>query len=156
MERLRNALRQTSGKGVALTDASAPMAPLQGGPEPLDPGPYRQRFLKAMDSDLNAPQALAALFDLSKEINRAAESGGDVSQAQETLRYLGDILGLTFRQPQRDMSAGVKPLVELLVELRGELRGKKEYALADKIRQRLEQLGVQLEDTPQGTLWRDG
>ncbi len=156
VERLRNALRQTSGHGVALSDSSAPMVPLQGGPEPLDPGPYRQQFLKAMDSDLNAPQALAALFDLSKEINRAAESGGDVSQAQETLRSLGDILGLTFRQPQRDMSAGVKPLVELLVELRGELRGKKEYALADKIRQRLEQLGVLLEDTPQGTLWRDG
>ena len=140
VERLRNALRQTTEDGT----------------EHLDPGPYRQRFLKAMDSDLNAPQALAALFDLAKEINRAAESGRDVRPAQDTLRNLGDILGLTFRQPQRDLSAGVGPFVELLVELRAELRANREYELADKIRHRLEELGVLLEDTAQGTLWRDG
>ena len=46
-----------------------------------------------MDSDLDTPQALATLFELAKEINRAKESGKGVGQAQAALRKLGDILG---------------------------------------------------------------
>ena len=137
--RLHNALRQIQEDGT----------------DPLDPGPYRHRFLHAMDSDLNAPQALAALFDLAREINRAVESGRNVGQAQETLRNLGDILGLTFRQPQKDLTGDAKPFVDLLVELRAELRAANQYSLADQIRARLMGLGIALEDTSQGTVWRN-
>ena len=76
-ERLRNVMR---GSTESSTDS-------------LDPLPYKQRFLQAMDSDLNTPQALAALFDLAREINRAIESGQGVSQAQKTLEKLGSVLG---------------------------------------------------------------
>ena len=121
----------------------------------LDPLPYKHRFLQAMDSDLNTPQALAALFDLAREINRAIESGQGVSQAQKTLEKLGNILGLTFRQPQRKTSEGeAKPFIDLLVETRSELRAARQYDLADRVRTHLDELGVVLEDTSQGTLWK--
>ena len=56
-----------------------------------------------MDDDFNTAQAMATLFDLAREINRADESGLDASQARETLRGLGGVLGLTFEEPPLDV-----------------------------------------------------
>lgn len=136
-ERLRNALREGVGDST----------------DELDPQAFRLRFLQAMDFDMNTPQALAALFDLSREINKAKESGQGVAQAQATLRELGDILGLTFSQPHKHPSAEIGPFIELLIKTRAELRAAKQYALADEIRDRLTDLEVVLEDTPEGTIW---
>jgi cysteinyl-tRNA synthetase len=138
MERLRNALRLEGSSGG----------------EALDPEPYRRSFLEAMDDDLNTPQALASLFDLAREINRAREAGRDVAEAQRTLRELGGILGLTFREPGAEEVLAARPFIELLVETRAELRAARQFALADRIRARLGELGIILEDTPQGTRWR--
>ena len=137
-DRLRNALRQAPQEGA----------------DSLDPEPYRQRFVEAMDSDLNTPQALAALFDLARDINRTIESGGGVRQAQEALSSLGSILGLTLQQPQRDGSEDSVPFIDLLINTRWELRAAKQFAMADQIRERLAELGVELEDTAQGTQWK--
>ena len=68
LQRLRGALRVDSGDG----------------PE-VEPGSFRARFVEAMDDDLNTPRALAALFDLVREINRGRERGANVSPAQDTL-----------------------------------------------------------------------
>ena len=138
-ERLRNALRE---------------APVPEKEDPLDPHPFEARFIQAMDSDLNTSQALAALFDLAREINKARESGNGVGKAQEFLRKLGDILGLTFRGSDRGSEGDSKAFVELLVNIRSELRVAGQYALADNIRAGLADLGVSLEDTPQGTEWK--
>jgi cysteinyl-tRNA synthetase len=136
-DRLRNALRQgTDGAG-----------------ESLDADPFKTRFLDAMDADLNTPQALAALFDLARAINRGMESGTGVGQAQDTLRSLGGILGLTFQQPSDTRREDGSPFVDLLVEVRTRLRAAKQYELADEIRSRLTELGVVLEDTPGGSGW---
>lgn len=138
LERLRSALRD----GPGPTD----------GP-PLDPSPYVNRFIQGMDDDLNTPQALAALFDLAREINRAREGGAYVGHAQTTLRQLAGTLGLTLQEPVRaDLTA--RPFIELLIEVRSELRKIRQYALADRIRSRLLDMGIALEDTPQGTRWR--
>ena len=137
-ERLRNALRDGP----------------EDGREVLDSEPYRDRFLQAMNSDLNTPQALAALFDLAREINRASDSGIGVSQAQSTLRDLGGILGLSFRQPSDSRGGEVKPFIDLLLNIRAELRDARQYALSDQIRGRLLELGVTLEDTSDGTMWK--
>ena len=138
-ERLRNVMR---GSTESSTDS-------------LDPLPYKQRFLQAMDSDLNTPQALAALFDLAREINRAMESGQGVSQAQKTLEKLGGVLGLTFHRPQKKSAEGeAKPFIDLLIDIRSDLRTARQYDMADQVRSRLDELGVVLEDTPQGTLWK--
>ncbi len=123
--------------------------------EPLDAAPYEERFMAAMDDDLNTPRALAALFDLAREINRT-HAGRSVKPAQRCLRRLGGILGLTFaerRSPGTD-HVGIEPFIELLLATRDELRKAKQFALADQIRDGLGRQGITLEDTPQGTLWQ--
>jgi cysteinyl-tRNA synthetase len=109
-----------------------------------------------MDSDLNTPQAIGVLFDLAREINRVRDSGGNVAEAQGTLRDLGSLLGLTFQEPSGDNQGDLaaRPFIELLVSTREELRRAKQYALADQIRHSLANHGITLEDTPQGTEWQ--
>jgi len=74
---------------------------------------YRQRFIEAMDDDFNTAQALATLFDLVREINRADEAGYDSKGAQKLLLELGSILGLTFKTPEMP-PLEVEPLQQLL------------------------------------------
>ena len=107
-----------------------------------------------MDSDLNTPQALASMFDLAREINRSKEAGSQVQAAQRVLRDLGGVLGLTFESGRDNQGVGSEPFIQLLVDTRTQLRESKQYALADKIRSDLLDLGVELEDTARGTDWR--
>ncbi len=127
-----------------------------GDGQPVDPGEFRSRFLNAMDEDLNTPRALAALFDLAREINRAHDSGRGVADAQDTLRHLGGILGLDLdtQEPDGDDQLAARPFIELLLDTRAELRRAKQYALADEIREGLDRQGVILKDTPDGTEWQ--
>jgi cysteinyl-tRNA synthetase len=127
-----------------------------GGGDPVDPEPFQQRFLAAMDSDLNTPRAIAGLFDLAREINRAREMGHSISAAQETLRRLGGILGLTFqsRDAYRRDHRAAEPFIDLLVRTRTELRQARQYELADQIRDSLASQGIIVEDTAQGSQWR--
>lgn len=122
--------------------------------EPLDAAPYKSAFIAAMDDDLNTPRALAAIFDLSRQINRAREDGKSVSAAQRTLRDLAGILGIDVDAPPDDASGDIAPFVDLLVQTRADLRAARQYALADKIRDNLAALGVTLEDGGGGTEWR--
>ena len=140
-ERLRHALR--------------PARDTRQNADHLDPGPFQLRFLEAMDDDLNTPRALASLFDLAREINRAIDAGHDIKRAQDCLRHLGGILGLTFKDPVGDGQDQLpaKPFIDMLLATREKLREAKQYALADQIRDELDQQGVTLEDTPQGTQW---
>ncbi len=138
MDRLRQALKTVSATG-----------------EELDPRPFKDRFLLAMDDDLNTPQAIACLFDLAREINRACESGKNTEPAQNTLKHLGSILGLTFEDKtvnSNDIAA--KPFIDLLVSTRQQLRDAKQYSLADMIRDELANHGVTIEDQPQGSEWQ--
>ncbi|MFQ5879146.1 MAG: cysteine--tRNA ligase [Dehalococcoidia bacterium] len=118
----------------------------------LDGSPYRQRFLEAMEDDFNTAQAVASLFDLAREINRARAEGMQVAAAQATLRELAGVLGLTLAEAEAGLEVG--PFIDLLLEVRNELRRQSLFPLADAIRRRLAHLGILLEDTPQGTHWR--
>ena len=140
LERLRHALERNGGSNG----------------EPLDAESYRRQFFDAMDDDLNTPRALAALFDLAREINRISDAGRQVSDAQDSLRHLGSILGLTFEQSEsRDgTAAGAGPFIELLLETRTALRQARQFEQADRIRDGLDQLGVSVEDTPNGPVWQ--
>ena len=125
-----------------------------GGPT-LDAAPFRQRFIAAMDDDLNTPQAIAALFDLARDINRERDAGASVTDAQATLRELGGILGLTFEEHSAGSDhLAAQPFIDLLVSTRTELRQARQFALADQIRDELAAQGVVLEDSAQGTVWR--
>jgi cysteinyl-tRNA synthetase len=127
---------------------------------------YRSQFEEAMDDDFNTPRAIAALFDLSREVNSLLNSGQPTSRPTlEAIQGLfkaagGDVLGLVFDQPlqmggpaQQDLSV-VDGLVRILIELRQEARQARDWARADAIRDRLTEVGILLEDGPEGTRFR--
>ena len=105
-----------------------------------------------MDDDINTPQALAVLFDLAKEINRARDEGRGVAGAQGTLLELADVVGLRLEQPEQSIEAA--PFIDLLVQIRTELRGAKQWQLADRVRDGLKELHITLEDSGDGTSWK--
>ena len=116
----------------------------------------RERFIAAMDDDFGTPQAIAALYDLAREINRARGDGASaemLAPAQAALRELAGVLGLTLQEPALEKMAAA-PFIELLIAIRKDLRAAKQFALSDKIRDELAKLGVTLEDGAQGTTWK--
>lgn len=119
--------------------------------EPMDASAFRKRFVDAMDDDLNTPRAIAALFDMSREMNRSRGEGRDITEARAILQELAGVLGLTLQESE---SGDVAPLMDLFIETRATLRKNKQYDLADSIRDRLSDLGYALEDTPSGTTWK--
>ena len=104
-----------------------------------------------MDDDFNTPRALAAMFELAREINRGKDEGADVLGAQDTLRELSGVLGISLDETAETSGAG--PFVQMLVNVRTELRAARQFDIADSIRDRLSELGVTIEDTPEGTEW---
>lgn len=140
----------------------------------LEAQPYRERFIKAMDDDFNTPKAVAVLFDLAREINHGRDEGLNIGKAQETLRELARVLGLTLRFKPSHYEIEIRALIgvaakykvdiedakesdsiiKLLSDKRLELRRARKYKDADDIRSDLKELGATLEDTPQGTVWR--
>ena len=119
----------------------------------VDIEPYQQRFIKAMDDDFNTPQAIATLFDLARDINRASDEGFSVIPGQQLLVELAGVLGLTLKPPEKP-SLEAEPLVELLISTRDKLREAGQWQLADDIRTKLGELDIALEDTPKGTVWK--
>ena len=144
-----------SGKRAAERLRLAATLPGGNGP-PADVSveSYRQRFVEAMDDDLNTPAALAALFDLARDVNRARDEGRGIAEAQGTLRELAGVLGLTLQEPEAAM--GAAPFIDLVVQLRNDLREAKQFEQADRVRAGLAELGITLEDGPKGTRWRRG
>ncbi len=119
----------------------------------LDAQPFEQKFVEAMDDDFNTAQAIAVLFELAKEINRGTEEGLNVTEAQHTLLKLAGVLGLTLKEKVQ-ATPDAESFVSLLASIRDDLRQEQQWQLADKIRRGLADLGVTLEDTPQGTRWK--
>ena len=127
----------------------------------------RLRFIEAMDDDFNTGGAIGVLFEMATAINRYADeekieiTGHEKSKAMaagatQTLRSLGAILGLFERKPIGDAESDglTDDLMQLLIDTRAEARKAKQYALADLIRDRLDELKITLEDRPDGTTWR--
>ena len=142
-----------SGKRAAERLRTAATLPdPDGPPSDIKPDEFRQRFVDAMDDDLNTAAALASLFDLAREINRARDEGRSVREGQAMLRMLAGVLGLTLQE--REASGGAEPFIDLLMQLRNDLRAAKQFQLADTVRDRLAELGITLEDGAEGTRWR--
>ncbi|MBM4169385.1 MAG: cysteine--tRNA ligase [Ignavibacteria bacterium] len=123
----------------------------------------KAKFLSAMNDDFNTPQAIAVLFDGVKEVNQLL--GGDVKKAFPELNAFdaffdncaGEILGiLPDKLDAQALEGGsLEPtLVELLLRVRDAARTEKAFALSDKIRDGLSQLGIIVEDRKDGTRWR--
>jgi cysteinyl-tRNA synthetase len=116
----------------------------------------RETFIEAMDDDFNTAGALGHLFELVRAINQARDRGVDqetLSKGQALLKEFTDVFGLQLSRTSRE-AEDIAPFLDLLVEVRGDLRDQKLWDLSDKIRDRLLELGVVLEDDPSGTTWR--
>ncbi len=124
-----------------------------GGAGILDSKPFKQKFIEAMDDDFSTAQAVATLFELAREINRGREQGMNVTEAQCTLMELAGILGLTLKERQKP-PLDAEAFIQLLISVRDDLRGAEQWQLADRIRADLLHLGIALEDTPRGTIWK--
>jgi cysteinyl-tRNA synthetase len=115
----------------------------------------RKGFTECMDDDFNTAGALGNLFDLVRAINQAKDAGVSaliVAEGQSLLRELMGVFGLRAERPEKGGQAA--PYIQLLIDLRRELREQKLWALSDKIRTRLAEQGVLLEDSKDGTTWR--
>ncbi len=146
LQRLRGGLRPPMGRAEEGDEAAALEAQVRD---------VREKFLAAMDDDFNTAGALGHVFTLVRAINTARDAGvggRPFAWAQATLLELAHTLGLELKEEAA--AADVVPFIEHLIEIRSELRKQKQWALADRIRDRLNALGVALEDTPQGTVWR--
>ena len=105
----------------------------------IDVHRYRDRFVEAMDEDLNTPRALAAVFDLAREINRTGEAGGRISEARGLLRELSGVLGLTLEEPAASDSGDVSEFAGLLDELRPDLKALADGSSLETLTQRLDE-----------------
>jgi cysteinyl-tRNA synthetase len=123
---------------------------------------YREDFKAAMDDDFNTPQALAVLFDFVKQVNQDLDkesnlSMGTLATMDRVFRDLADeVLGLLPQDLEAQVGGElVEGLVEFLLDLRQDYREARNWGMADAIRSRLGELGVMLEDGPDGsTTWR--
>ena len=123
-----------------LRNAAGGMGTPGEGP-PIQAQQFRDRFIDAMDDDLNTPRALAALFDLAHEINRGREQGASVAAAQDTLRELAGVLGLRLEASAEAGRGAFLPLVHLLFDIHAELRASDHRDLAERMRLRSRDLG---------------
>jgi cysteinyl-tRNA synthetase len=148
-EGLEQARRRLDGLYQALRDlAHVPAA--AGGYESLTRG-----FLDELRNDLNTPRALAALAALARAANTARD---DVERGRlkAALVSCGALLGLLQQDPELWFSgeASDTEAVEALIAERDQARKEKDFARADTIRDRLGEIGIDIEDGPQGTRWR--
>ena len=130
----------------------------------------RTRFLDAMDDDFNTAGAISVLFQTAGIINKFMDQHAVETTMSDELRELalaatrtlvedGRILGLFEEPPKAAASGGdslTGGLLDLFVQLRNDAKNEKNYTLADKIREQLTDMGVTLEDRPDGTHWRIG
>jgi cysteinyl-tRNA synthetase len=123
--------------------------------------PIATQFLEAMDDDFNTPRAIAALFDLNREVNELLNSGqalsqGTVAAIDDLYRQLGGrILGIIPDDLTQDVGGElVEGLMDIILDLRQRYRESEDWERADALRQRLGELGVAVEDRPEGPGWR--
>lgn len=111
---------------------------------------FRDRFIEAMEDDLNTADAISVVFDMVSEINVIVKDGSSKSYANEALKRiteLTDVLGI-FVASAGDGELGDE--VQKLIEERQNARAEKNWAKADEIRDKLAAMGITLKDTPQG------
>lgn len=120
---------------------------------------FLKRFNEAMDDDFNTPLALSVLFDIARDINKLRDEN-KISEAAELgalLKKLCGIFGILQKDPEEFLQSGSDidmKEVEYLIKVRNEARANKAWAEADRVRQQLLEMGVILEDTPNGTEMR--
>jgi cysteinyl-tRNA synthetase len=114
----------------------------------------KQKFTESMDDDFNISQALAGLFQFTRRINLKMDGNGlstpDKENILEALDKINSVLGVMDLAPQQADHA-----IESLIQKREHARKNKEWDVADRLRQELRNMGIDLIDTREGTVWRN-
>ncbi|MBI1729358.1 cysteine--tRNA ligase [Candidatus Acetothermia bacterium] len=119
----------------------------------------REEYIQSLDNDFNTAGGMGVLFEFVKEANifRQNVAPSDLPLLKEALdlfRELGEPLGLFQESPwMQSGSESQEKLIQLLIQLRNDLRVKKEFQLSDKIRNQLQEMGIELKDKDNETLW---
>ncbi|MBE7030955.1 MAG: cysteine--tRNA ligase [Ruminococcaceae bacterium] len=114
---------------------------------------YKQKFLDAMDDDLNTADAIAAIFELVYFANTtlgAESTKGEIEQTASLIRELCGVLGLD----ESKQEVALDEEIEQMIAERNEARKARDFAKADAIRDTLKEMGIVLEDTSQGVKWK--
>lgn len=115
-------------------------------------GTYKKRFEGAMEDDLNTADAISVLFELVRELNICIKQGISAAFSEEALGLLTELAGVLglLKKEQEELDGDI----ERLVRDRETARARKDWALADKIRDELKSKGIIIEDTSQGVKWK--
>jgi cysteinyl-tRNA synthetase len=120
----------------------------------------RAAFAEAMNDDLNTPQAIAVLFDATREINSKLATKPAKSYINAAKKFfedlLGEVLGVMLDGSETGQSDTnmLDGLLQLIMTQRQEARQRRDFKSADEIRNRLTELGITLEDTTEGSRWK--
>jgi cysteinyl-tRNA synthetase len=141
LDRLYNAL-----KGCDLSIASDTNNP--------DVAGFSTDFKAAMDDDFNTPKAIAVMFELVTQINKAEGDAKNILAS--LLKTFADVLGCLQTNPEEYFKQGVEvdeAYIQEMIEKRVQAKKDKDYALADQIRVDLDGQGIELQDSREGTTW---
>ncbi len=124
----------------------------EGGEIPAFVEERKEEFIAAMEDDLNTADALAAVFMLVRDINTAIANNAGKAALEafaDIFDQLTGVLGLVYNRNTESLDSEI----EELIEKRTEARKNKDFKTADEIRDKLKEMGITLEDTPQGVKW---
>jgi len=128
-----------------------------GGPVVLLADRATREFDEALDDDLNLPEGMGALFSALRDANAMLDAGAVDSTGRDALlalvAHVDDILGV-LPLVDREREAALTPEARALLEERAQARAARDFATSDALRDRLAELGIGVEDTPQGQRWR--
>ncbi len=154
LERIRQAAKIIEEELEKAQPASSP----ENGEPDASIVEAKAKFLESMENDFNTPYALRAVFELVRDVNRRINektiSRNALIDTRKLLDEFGRILGISFASAEskrpEDAEDKTDKLIELLIDVRQRLREKKDWALADEVRNKLNELGIVLEDAKAG------
>jgi cysteinyl-tRNA synthetase len=156
LRRLNNCLDALKNYDRDVEPSETTAAPLQHAVQKM-----KSQFTQAMDTDFNTAQAMGSIFSLVSQVNRSLGALTGISdqtfvQAYKVLSETCRVLGIYTMNEQdvADTTEYLAPLLELLLEIRQNARNQKDWDTSDKIRDRLKQLNIEIQDTREGTTWK--
>ncbi len=129
-----------------------------GSSGPYDIGTLKTELENKLNDDFNSAQAIAVLFEELKKLRKQVNNGEAPENLDEVNEFLKDfvdgVLGIWPKENTSSDSDKTEQLVELLIEMRSDVRNSKNFELADQIRDRLSDIGIELMDKPEGTQFK--
>ena len=115
---------------------------------------HRDRFIEAMDDDINTADAISIIFELARFSNTNVTENSSLEWAEKNLSLFNELTGVLNIIKAEDTASIDNEQIEKLIKDRVEAKKNKDFALADAIRDELKSMGIEIEDTRQGTKWK--